>query len=457
MELQSFGAARRVTGSKHIISLSGGKRILLDCGLFQGEGEATPELNHHFHFDPTRIDVMILSHAHIDHCGLIPKLVKEGYKGKIYCTHATKELVKAMLLDSAEIQEEDFEHLSKEGQARHPLLYNVEDAKRCFGHFYSIDYDRPFVIDEELTLTFTDAGHIVGSAVCNMEIKENGQTKRVAFTGDIGRYNVRIIRDPQPFPQADVIIMESTYGNELHQSRDFADEALEKAILDTCVKKEGKLIIPAFSLGRTQDFIYLLNKLYNEAKIPAIPVFIDSPLSHELTGIVSKHKEVFDEETLAFMKHVPEIFAYPELRFTKNIEESKRLNFIHIPCIIIAASGMLEGGRIRHHLIHGIEDRRNTILLNSYMPPQSLGAALKRGDKVVKIWDNDYEVYADIIDLNGLSAHADRDELLRFLECQDKHAVQSIHLVHGEDEQQIPFQATLLNAGFAKVNIMQQN
>ncbi|RYD78871.1 MAG: MBL fold metallo-hydrolase [Sphingobacteriales bacterium] len=454
MQIGFYGAARKVTGSKHLITMNNGRRILLDCGMFQGEGYGTYDLNARFHFNPKTIDYLILSHAHIDHSGLIPRLVSEGFKGKIFATAATRDLCAIMLEDSAEIQEDDHRHVSKKnGRQQSGPLYTVEDVKQAMQLFEPVQYAKPYHIDDEVELLFTDAGHILGSAVVSLAIQEDGKTKRICFSGDVGRYDRRILRDPQPFPQADVMILESTYGDTLHQSRDQAEYLLRQAVIETCGLKGGRLLIPAFSLGRTQDLIYILNKLDFENKIPDFEVFVDSPLATDATEIVRKHKECFDEDTLDFMKKDSNPFGFPGLRFIQKSQDSRALNDYKKPCVIIASSGMLEAGRIRHHIIHGIEDAKNTILLTSYAEPDSLGGDLKGGKTHVEIWDRTYEVKADVIAMDGLSAHADQAELLEFLSCQDKNQLKQIYLVHGEYEKQLVFKDKLLEQGYHDVII----
>ncbi|MGZ5304439.1 MAG: MBL fold metallo-hydrolase, partial [Bacteroidia bacterium] len=353
MQIGFYGAAQRVTGSKHLVTLNNGKKILLDCGMFQGEGLGTFDMNSEFMFNPQTIDYLILSHAHIDHSGLVPRLVKQGFKGKIFATGATIDLCEIMLHDSAEIQEEDnSRYLRKHKFSKSEPLYKVEDVKATMPLFVPVDYNKLFQIDDEIELLLTDSGHILGSAAINLVIQEDGRTKRICFSGDVGRYDRRILRDPQLFPQADVIILESTYGDTIHQSRDEAEKLLRLAVAETCGFKGGKLIIPAFSLGRTQDLIYILNKLDFENQIPEVEVFVDSPLAVDATEIVRKHKECFDEDTLAFMKKDSNPFGFPGLKFIQKPQESMALNDYKKPCVIIASSGMLEAGRIRHHIIH---------------------------------------------------------------------------------------------------------
>jgi metallo-beta-lactamase family protein len=448
MQIGFHGAAGQVTGSKHLISLDNGKRILLDCGMFQGEGPETFQMNAHFGFPPHTINYLILSHAHIDHCGLIPRLVAEGFRGKIFTTAATRDLCAILLEDSAGILEEE-----ANDRDRKPL-FTMENVKEALGLFRDVKYGVPLQIEEGVELLLTDAGHILGSACVNLKITENDKTTHILFSGDVGRYNSRLLRDPQPCPQADIIICESTYGDTIHQTRDEAEEILKTVILETCGLKKGKVIIPAFSVGRTQDLIYLLNKLDFEKKIPAdTEVFIDSPLAIDATEVVSRHQECFDEETLAFMKKDSKPFDFDSLTFVKRVQDSIALNDYEGPCVIIASSGMMEAGRIRHHLAHTLGDEKNTILINSYADPDSLGGRLKAGDKEVEIWDKMFTVKADVIVMDALSAHADRDELLRFLSSQDKKQVTHFFLVHGEEKVRDVFRERLIQEGFSNVHL----
>jgi metallo-beta-lactamase family protein len=448
MKIGFHGAAGQVTGSKHLISLDNGKRILLDCGMFQGEGPETFHMNSHFGFPPHTVDYLILSHAHIDHCGLIPRLVAEGFKGKIFATAATRDLCAILLEDSAGILEEEAQKRDR------PPLYTMENMKAALQLFRDVKYNKPQTIEEGVELLFTDAGHILGSACVNLKITEGEKTTRLLFSGDVGRYNSRLLRDPQPCPQADIIICESTYGNSLHQTRDEAEDILRTVILETCGLKKGKVIIPAFSVGRTQDLIYLLNKLDFEKKIPAdTEVFIDSPLAIDATEVVSKHKECFDDETLEFMKQDSKPFDFDSLTFVKRVQDSIALNDYKGPCVIIASSGMMEAGRIRHHLAHTMGDDRNTILINSYADPDSLGGHLKAGDKEVEMWGKTFQVNADVIVMDALSAHADQNELLEFLSSQDPKQVKHFFLVHGEEEVRDVFRLKLMEKGFSDIHL----
>ncbi len=360
MKIAFHGAARTVTGSKHLITLNNGKKILLDCGMFQGLGRETFPLNSNLGFDASTVNYLLLSHAHIDHCGLIPKLVKEGFAGKIFCTPATADLAKVLLMDSAEIQRDDIKFTNKKrakkGLEPFDVLYDVSDVQKTLALFTMINYDEWFTIEEGIEVLYTDAGHITGSAAVHVRIKENNQTKQISFSGDVGRYSDVILRSPKIFPQADYIIIESTYGNSLHQNVANTPEEFFTWIEKTCIQKKGKLIIPAFSVGRTQELLYFLNHLSNSGKLNNIPVFVDSPLSFEATEVVKHHPENFNVNIEKLLKSDDDPFAFKELKFIESVDESKRLNDMHEPMIIIAASGMADAGRIKHHIINNIND-----------------------------------------------------------------------------------------------------
>ena len=387
MKITFHGAAETVTGSKHVVELNNGKKILLDCGLFQGMGADTLELNRTFGFKASDIDYMILSHAHIDHSGLLPKLVKEGYKGRIYCTPATADLTEVLLLDSAAIQEADVSFVNKKRAAQDlpPLapLYTTEDVSRVLTRFEEVPYHVQCQLDEHISFEYTDTGHILGSAAVHLRIVENGKETRISFSGDVGRYRDVILRSPEPFTQADYIIIESTYGNSLHDDYEITEEALLHYITETCLKNKGRLIIPAFSVGRTQEILYALNKLENQGRLPGIPYFVDSPLSVKTTEIVKKHSELYNEHVVELMKQDKYPFDFKGLEFITEASDSKALNHRKEPMVIISASGMAEAGRVKHHIANAIENPRNTILLVGFCEYHSLGAKLQRGEKKV--------------------------------------------------------------------------
>lgn len=457
MKIAFHGAARTVTGSKHLITLNNGKKILLDCGMFQGMGRDTFPLNSNFGFDATTINYLLLSHAHIDHCGLIPKLVKEGFAGKIFCTPATADLAKVLLMDSAEIQRDDIKFTNKKrakkGLEPYDILYDTDDVQKALPLFAIVKYDNWFTIEDGVEVLYTDAGHITGAASVHVRITENNATKQISFSGDVGRYSDVILRSPKIFPQADYILIESTYGNSLHQNISNTPEEFFKWIDKTCNHKKGKLIIPAFSVGRTQELLYFLNDLSNNGKLNGIPVFVDSPLSYEATEVVKHHPENFNINIQNLLKSDDDPFAFKELKFIESVEESKGLNDRHEPMIIISASGMADAGRVKHHIINNINNSNNTILIVGYCEPHSLGGQLMNGVKEVRIFGEEYNVNAEVEIMRSMSAHGDYNDLLHFLDCQKTELVKKVFIVHGEFSVQQDFQQKLQAKGFSDVHI----
>ena len=390
MKIAFHGAARTVTGSKHLLTLSNGKKYLLDCGMFQGMGKETEGLNHEFGFDAATVDYLILSHAHIDHCGLIPKLVKDGFKGKIFATDATKDLAAILMEDSAGIQENDLKFVNKrraaEGKPYLLPLYTTEDALKAVELFVPQQYDQWFAVDESVQVMYKDAGHIIGSATVHLKINENGKETRLTFSGDVGRYRDVILKSPDVFPQADYIIMESTYGNSLHEQVTGTNDLLLQWIIKTCLQKKGKLIIPAFSVGRTQEILFALNQLEIENRLPDLTYIVDSPLSQEATQVIKSYPQYFNNTIQKLIETDKDPFNFKGLRFTKSVEESKLLNYSKDPLVIISASGMAEAGRVKHHISNNIENSRNTILFTGYCEPNSLGGRLKLHPKEVNIF-----------------------------------------------------------------------
>ncbi|MEO6134092.1 MAG: MBL fold metallo-hydrolase [Ginsengibacter sp.] len=457
MKIAFHGAARTVTGSKHLLTLSNGKKYLLDCGLFQGMGKETEPLNREFGFDPTQINHMILSHAHIDHCGLIPKLVKEGYNGNVYATPATKDLATILMADSAGIQENDSEYLNKT-RARQGLpyispLYKTEDAEIAAQRFVTVDYGVWFAIDENVQLMYLDAGHIIGSATVHLKINENGKETHLTFSGDLGRYRDIILKSPEDFPQADYIIMESTYGNKLHEDVYTTPDSLLDWVTRTCLQKKGKLIIPAFSVGRTQEILYALNQLELENRLPDVAYYVDSPLSFEATQVMESYPQYFNSRVQKILKSDADPFAFKGLKFVKSVEESKSLNYRKDPLVIISASGMADAGRVKHHISNNIENSRNAILMSGYCEPHSLGGRLKLHPKEVSIFGQMHEVNAEIGEIKSMSAHGDYEDLCQWLSCQDAKQVKKLFLVHGEYDVQQDFRNRLISKGFLDVEI----
>ena len=457
MKIAFHGAARTVTGSKHLITLKNGKKILLDCGLFQGMGKDTDVYNRDFGFIPSEVDVLILSHAHIDHSGLIPKLVKEGFTGSIFCTAATKELAAVLLEDSGEIQESDVKYSNKkrkaQGESLLQPLYTKEDALNCISQFVPKSYDEWFQVIDGVEALFTDAGHIIGSACVHVRITENGKQQQITFSGDVGRYRDVILKSPAVFPQADFILLESTYGNSLHEDILSSVDHILEWIEKTCLKKKGKLIMPAFSLGRTQEILYALNQLEQENRLPKVDYFLDSPLSITVTDLVKRFPQHFNKTIQKVLESDDDPFHFPGLRYIESVEESKLLNYRSEPCVIISASGMAEAGRVKHHISNNIENSRNTILMTGYCEPNSLGGRLVAGAKEVSIFGILHEVHAEIGAIRSMSAHGDYEDLSQWLACQDKREVKKLFLVHGESDVQEDFKNWLLKKGFFDVEI----
>jgi len=455
MKLTFHGAARTVTGSKHILTLNNGKKILLDCGMFQGMGKETGNLNATLGFDAKEIDVMLLSHAHIDHTGLIPKLFKEGFRGDIHCTAATYDLTKVLLEDSATIQRDDTRFLNKrrakEGLPPIEPLYSIEDAKEACTLLEKQAYQHWFKVTEGVQAMFTDAGHIIGSSSVHLKITEDGKTTRLTFSGDVGRYRDLILKSPEVFPQADYIIIESTYGDKLHEPATNIHEVFYNWITKTCIEKKGKLIIPAFSVGRTQELLYILNQLSLEKRLPHIPVYVDSPLSKEATDIVKSYPRYFNNRVKKVLEIDDDPFDFPGLTFIANADESKALNFDKQPMIIISASGMADAGRIKHHIANNIDDKNNTILMVGYCEPNSLGGRLLAGHKEVRIYGEMHKVVAEIGVMHTMSAHGDYDDLCQYLSCQNPELVKTIFVVHGEFDVMTEFQRRLYKKGFKQV------
>ena len=452
MIIKFLGAAREVTGSKHLIVTDSGKKILLDCGMFQGKGLETDAMNRDLGFEPSEINHIILTHAHIDHSGLIPYVYKLGFRGSVICTHATRDLCSIMLADAGHIQEHDTYTFNKK-RARQGLepvepIYTKKEASESMVLFIGVPYDRKLYIDENIKVKFTNTGHMLGSGVANIEIRENGKITRLAYTGDIGRQVNRILKAPEKFPQADILITESTYGDRLHDDNITSEGQLLKVVNETCVDKGGKLIIPSFSVGRTQEIVYSLNNFYNARQLPKIDIYVDSPLAINATNIFRMHPECFNQNILEVMETDPDPFGFNTLSYISSAEDSKKLNSITKPCIIISASGMMEAGRVKHHLAHCISNPRNTVLAVGYCAPATLGAKILRGDKQVSIHGNLYEVNADIRRIDSYSGHGDYGEMLQFLGCQDASRIARSFIVHGEIKSQEFYRKKMMENGF---------
>ncbi|MEE4114590.1 MAG: MBL fold metallo-hydrolase [Marinilabiliaceae bacterium] len=457
MKIKFLGAAREVTGSKHLIITQSGRRILLDCGMYQGKGLETDSLNRKLGFNPAEIDYLVLSHAHIDHSGLIPYIYKLGFRGSIICTSATRDLCSIMLADSGYIQEHDTRTFNKKRawKGLEPVepLYTKDDALEVMQLFIGIAYNRTYAIDRDITVEFTHTGHMLGGGVANLVIKEGDRTHRIAYTGDIGRPVNRILAPPKAFPQADYLITEATYGDRLHHDNIHAEKELLRVIHKTCVEKKGKLIIPSFSVGRTQDIVYTLNNFYNEGRLPRIDIYVDSPLAVNATEIFRLHPECFNRNILEIMERDPDPFGFNSLHYIKMAEDSKKLNKIKEPVVIISASGMMEAGRVKHHLANSISDSKNTVLAVGYCAPRTLGARLLRGEKEISIHGNRYVVEADIERIDSYSGHGDYKEMAEFLLCQDPGAIKQTFLVHGEIEAQTKYRDYLETRGFNNIHI----
>jgi len=458
MKIKFWGAAQTVTGSMHLLELESGTKVLLDCGLYQGKEGFADEYNRSFPCDPAEIDILILSHAHIDHCGNIPQLVKHGFKGKIYSTHATYDLVTILLQDSGKIQESDAERenrwRTRKGKPLIKPLYTVKDVPVALRNFVTLSYDNWHNISPEIELLLLDAGHMLGSASVNLKIKDGDKIHRIGFTGDIGRYDSLILRDPEPMRQCDVLISESTYGGKEHAVLEDAEKAILEVVQHTCLKKKGKLIIPAFSVGRTQNIIHTLDKLETKGLLPKIPVYVDSPLAVNATGIFEAHPECYDEDLQNYLIQDENPFGFNHLHYIRSVEASIAINESEEPSIIISASGMMTAGRILHHLRNNIEKESTTILVVGYCARGTLGERIVNGAEEVKIHRKPYKVKAEVKVLNSFSGHAGQDELLKFIDAsQNPERLKHIYLVHGEGKRGEMFKEYLNANGYHHVTV----
>ena len=457
MKLSFHGAARTVTGSKHLLTLADGTNVLLDCGMFQGMGPQTDDLNEHFGFKPKDVSYVLLSHAHIDHSGLLPKLVKEGFAGTVYCTEATKDLTEILLLDSAEIQTYETEAINKKRAAKNGTpyepLYTADDVAATMALFKTVAYDEWLTVTDNLKVQFTNTGHLIGSAAINMVVHENGKDIRLSFSGDVGRSQSILLPPPSPFPQADYLILESTYGDKHHDLTFTIIKNLRQRIEKTCVEKGGKLIIPAFSVGRTQEVLYALNQLDLEKRLPDINYFVDSPLSQKATQVLKKHKHLFNERLQKVLAIDDDPFHFNGLKYIESVEDSRKLVDYKEPCVIISASGTADAGRVRHHIHSAIDKASNTVLLVGYCGAESLGGQLLKGAKEIELFGDTCKVVAEVDQMQGMSAHGDTNDLSHFIGCQNADEVKAVFLVHGEYAVQQAFAARLEVKGFKHIEI----
>ena len=452
MRLTFWGAARTVTGSLHLLEFAGG-RVLMDCGLYQGRRSEAAKLNQEFPVSPAKIDAVLLSHAHIDHSGLLPKLWRDGFRGRIYSTHATRDLCAAMLADSAHIQEKDSEWVNRRERRRGPdqvePLYGRADAEATLEAFVGVDYGASFSPLAGIDVEYRDAGHILGSATMALTIREGGRKVKLGFTGDVGRPSRPILRDPKPMPDCDWLICESTYGGKVHDPAERAKERLAHVVAETAARG-GKVIIPAFAVGRTQEIVFRLDQLANEGKLLPVPVFVDSPLAVNVTDIFRAHPECYDEELRAYMTSDPNPFGFSRLTYIRDVAESKKLNESRLPMVIISASGMCEAGRILHHLRNNIEDPRNTVMIVGFCAPHTLGRRIVERQSDVKIFGEPYKLRAQVEVMNAYSAHADEPELVSFVGHMDPERLRKVFLVHGDPTRQLALADAVVAAGYAR-------
>jgi metallo-beta-lactamase family protein len=457
MKISFHGAARNVTGSKHLLELNNGTKILLDCGLFQGMGAQTDDLNAAFGFDASTINYLLLSHAHIDHSGLIPKLVKDGFNGKIYCTKATKDLAEILLHDSAEIQTYELDYINKKRSslnlAPYEPLYSAEHVQQAMQLFNTCDFEERIELEKGVELMFTHTGHLIGSAAIHLKVIEEDKPKRLTFSGDVGRYRSILLSAPKEFPQADYLVLESTYGDKQHDMVFNTIELLAKWIKTTCIEKQGKLIIPAFSVGRTQEVLYALNQLSLENRLPDLNYFVDSPMSIKATEVIKSYAGEFNERLQKVLEIDDDPFHFKGLKYVETVEDSRQLCTYKDPCVIISASGMADAGRVRHHIFSCLEDPKNTILLVGHCEAHSLGGQLLGGAKEVELFGDACPVLAEVGQMKSMSAHGDYDDLTQFVSCQNAEQVKKVFLVHGEYNAQQQLAARLERKGFNAIEI----
>ncbi len=447
-----WGAARTVTGSMHQLTANG-KTVLLDCGLFQGRRSESAARNRDFPFRPKDISAVILSHAHVDHCGNLPNLVRRGFAGPIYCTPATRALAAVMLGDAAKIQEEDANYLNRKRAKDEPKvepLYDGRDVFRTLTRLQAVKYGARVGVGKGMEASFVDAGHLLGSAMVSVHIDAPAGERRLTFTGDVGRPGLPILRDPEPVPPCDLLISECTYGGHTHEPVDETADKLGEVVRRTA-ERGGRVIIPAFAVGRTQTVVYFLHQLISAGKLPSIPIYVDSPMAIRATEVFRNHTECFDEETLALLEAHPDLFGDRYVRYVETVNESVKLNYRPGPCVVIASSGMCEAGRVLHHLKHGVGNPLNTVLIAGYQAADTLGRKLVEKRPEVRILGRMCPVKAEVVVLNGLSSHADHGDLLRMLGALER--TTRVRLVHGEPDRAAKLQEGLKGIGFADVGI----
>ncbi len=458
MKLSFYGAAREVTGSMHLVE-TGSARILMDCGLAQGHRAEVAARNAHLPFDPRAVTAVLLSHAHIDHSGNLPTLVKNGFQGDVNCTPATRDLANLMLRDSAHIQEQDAEYLnqkkSRQGLAPVEPLYTTAEAEQALKHLVGYAYERWVQAAPGVRALFLDAGHILGSAITILEIDENGRTVRLGYTGDLGRKHTLILPDPEIVRQLDYLITESTYGNREHPPMEASVDELAQVVCET-VERGGKVVIPAFAVERTQEVVYALHLKTEAGQVPSVPIFVDSPLAIDATDVYRIHLESLGEGVREYLLANKDPFGFGRLHYTRTVEESKAINTVDGPAVIIAANGMAEAGRVLHHLKHTIEHERNTIVFVGYQAENTLGRRLIEGAKQVKIFGDEYHVQAQIKSLNGFSAHADRSELIDWV-TNARGNLKGVFVVHGEEQAALSLADALRALGSLTVTVPELN
>jgi metallo-beta-lactamase family protein len=436
MRLTIHGAARQVTGSMHLLQVDKYK-ILIDCGL-DYEKDRSIQSNENFPFNPTEIDVVILTHAHIDHSGNLPTLIRMGFEGQILCTPPTADLTELLLLDSVSIFMHKSQKKGRRGKGKFnngtQPLYLHKHVMDTVERFITIGFNRPFRVNGDIELTFIPVGHLLGAAAAVLKVKDNGIEKTIAFTGDIGRKNYPVLNDPQSLPPVDFLVSESTYGGRFHTKGKSVEDTLIDVIEKCCIKEQGRLIIPAFSIGRTQSLVFSLNKIFSSGLLPPVKVFVDSPMASMATGIFRKHHNLVNPEAQDFYNNQGDEFEFDNLTYVETLKDSRQVSNYFEPCIIISSAGMLEGGRIQDHLFYNIQNYYCTILFIGYCAKGTLGYRLLRGDPIVHIKDREMAVYATIMRTDVLSAHGDHEDLLAVVKQQDKTRLQTIFLVHGEAE-----------------------